>query len=132
MEIPEGVKPDRPGQVCELLRSLYGLKQSAHLWQQKVKKFVTSKGFWQSTADPGVFINDRGIIIAVYVDDILVFSKDIKGINAAKDLLMNFHDMKDSGKVRKILGIWVTWLRDGSIQLDQEVYARLILEEFSM
>ena len=58
IEIPEGVKPDRPGQVCELLCSLYGLKQSAHLWQQKVKKFVTSKGFRQSTADPRVFIND--------------------------------------------------------------------------
>jgi hypothetical protein len=52
MEIPEGVKPDGPGQVCELLRSLYYRKQSAHLWEQKVKKFVTSKGFRQSTADP--------------------------------------------------------------------------------
>jgi hypothetical protein len=26
MEIPEGIHPDGSGQVCELLRSLYGLK----------------------------------------------------------------------------------------------------------
>ena len=45
---------------------------------------------------------------------------------------MSFHDMKDSGRVRKILGIRVTWLSDGSIRLDQEVYARSILEEFGM
>ena len=132
MEIPEGVEPDEPGQVCELLRSLYGLKQSAHLWQQKVKKFVTSKGFRQSTADPGVFINDRGIIIAVYVDDILVFGKDFKDIDSTKDMLKKFHPMKDSGRVRKILGIRVTWLPDGSIRLDQEAYAHSILEEFGM
>jgi transposase InsO family protein len=132
METPEGVKTDQPGQVCELLRSLYGLKQSAHLWQQKVKKFVTAKGFRQSTADPGVFINDRGIIIAVYVDDILIFGKNTRDIKATKVLLKEFHPMKDSGRVSKILGIRVTWLPDGSIRLDQEVYARSILEEFGM
>ena len=125
----EGVKPDEPGQVCELLRSLYGLKQSAHLWQQKVEKFVTSKGF---RPDPGVFINDRGIIIPVYVDDILVFGKNVEDIDSTKDMLKKFHPMKDSGRVSKILGIRVTWLPDGSIRLDQEAYGHSILEEFGM
>jgi Reverse transcriptase (RNA-dependent DNA polymerase) len=131
MEIPEGVKPDEPGQACELLPSLYGLKQSAHLWQQKVEKFVTSKGFRQSTADPGVFINDRGIIIAVYVD-ILAFGKNVKDIDSTKDMLKKCHLMKDSGRVSKILGIRVTWLPDGSIRLDQEAYGHSIFEEFGM
>lgn len=45
MEVPEGVNPDKLGQVYKLLRSLYGLKQLAHLWQQKVAKFLTAKGF---------------------------------------------------------------------------------------
>ena len=132
MELPEGVTADEPGQICELLRSLYGLKQSAYLWQQKVKNFVTTERFRQSSADPGVFINDRGVIIAVYVDDILVFGKNSKDIETTKELLKKFHPMKDAGRVSKILGIRVTWMKDGSIRLDQEVYAESILEEFGM
>lgn len=133
MEIPEGVDPKSydPNDVCEILQSLYGLRQSGHLWNEKVKKFVISIGFRQSTADPGVFINERGIIIALYVDDILVFGKDIKDIESTKDQLKSFHPMKDSGPAQKILGIRITQTKD-SIQLDQETYAQSILEEFDM
>ena len=90
-----------------------------------------SIGFRQSTADPGVFINDRGVIIALYVDDTLVFGKDIKDIESTKDQLKSFHPMKDSGLAQKILGVHITWTKD-SIRLDQEVYAKSILEEFGM
>uniref|UniRef100_A0A093XC52 Retrovirus-related Pol polyprotein from transposon TNT 1-94 n=1 Tax=Talaromyces marneffei PM1 TaxID=1077442 RepID=A0A093XC52_TALMA len=84
-----------------------------------------------STADPGTFINERGTIIALYVDDILVFSKNEKAIELTKEKLKEFHPMKDSGRVNKILGIRITWL-DGSIRLDQEFYTIRILEEFDM
>jgi hypothetical protein len=133
MEIPEGVDPNSydQGDVCEILQSLYGLRQSGYLWNQKVKKFVESISFQQSTADPGVFINNRGVIIALYVDDILIFSKDIKDINTTKAKLKRFHPMKDLGLAQKILGIRITWGRD-YIQLNQELYARSILEEFRM
>jgi hypothetical protein len=133
MEIPEGVDPNShdPDDVCEILQSLYGLRQSAYLWNQKVKEFVTSIGFRQSTADPGVFINDRGVIIALYVDDTLIFGKDIKDIESTKEKLKRFHPMKDLGLATKILGIRITWGKD-FIRLDQEFYARTILEEFGM
>jgi hypothetical protein len=114
MEIPEGVDPKshNSNDVCEILQSLYGLRQSAYLWNQKVKKYVTSIGFRQSTADPGVFINDRGVIIALYVDDILIFGKDIENIESTKDQLKSFHPMKDLGLAQKILGIWITQTKD--------------------
>ncbi|EED15089.1 conserved hypothetical protein [Talaromyces stipitatus ATCC 10500] len=80
MEIPQGLEdhgvgPTEPDQVCEILQSLYGLRQSANLWNQKVKSFVNTIGFKPSTADSSVFINERGVIIALYVDDILVFEE---------------------------------------------------------
>jgi hypothetical protein len=62
-------------------------------------------------------MNQRGIIIALYVDNILVFRKDKKSINTIKTKLKAFHLMKDSGMVRKILGIQVTWHKD-RISLD--------------
>jgi hypothetical protein len=133
MEIPKGLPknllPQGNNHICELLQSLYGLRQSANLWNHKVKDFVTSIGFTVLTADPSIFMNQRGIIIALYVDNILVFRKDKKSINAVKTKLKAFYLMKDSGMVRKILRIQVTWYKD-RISLDQEIYAEQILAEF--
>ena len=136
MELAEGLTdhglgPTEPGQVCKILQSLYGLRQSANLWNQKVKNFVSTIGFRPSTTNSSVFINDRGIIIALYMDDILVFGKSTQDIEKVKDKLKGFHTMTDSGRVKKILGIRITWLPHG-IKLDQELYARQILEDFGM
>jgi hypothetical protein len=45
------------------------------------------------------------------VDDILIFSKDIKDIDTTKVKLKRFHPMKDLGLAQKILGIRITWGR---------------------
>src|SRR5699024_5195433 len=89
------------------------------------------QGFKSTTADPSVFINARGLIIAVYVDDILILGKDTREIDEIKRKLKDFHPMTDSGLVRKLLGIRFTW-RDGSVRLDQKSYAQQILDEFGM
>jgi hypothetical protein len=121
IEIPKGLPknllPQGNNYVCELLESLYGLRQSVNLWNHKVKDFVTLIGFTISTTDPSIFMNQRGIIIALYVDNILVFGKDEKSINTIKTKLKAFHLMKDLGIVRKILRIQVTWYKD-RISLD--------------
>jgi hypothetical protein len=136
MEIPEGLQdfdPDaKGGMVLKLLMSLYGLHQSAYLWHRKISQFLKSIGFDPITADPSIFINKRGLIIALYVDDIVIFSRDEGEIDAVKRKLKEFHPMTDGGLVKKLLGIRFTWRKDGSICLDQEPYAHQILEEFGM
>jgi len=138
MEIPEGLQDFDPevtstrGLVLELKKSLYGLRQSANLWHRKISDFLKKIGFKPITADPSVFINGRGLIMAVYLDDIVIFGKDAKEIEVVKQKLKEFHPMTDSGLVKKLLGIRFTWGRDRSIQLDQESYTRQILDEFGM
>jgi transposase InsO family protein len=137
MEIPEGLQDFDPeagqgGMVLELTKSLYGLRQSANLWHRKISQFLKKIGFKPITADPSVFINGRGLIIGLYVDDIIIFGKHEHGIEAVKQKLKEFHPMTDSGRVQKLLGIRFTWGRDRSIRLDQESYTRQILEEFGM
>ena len=66
---------------------------------------MTLIGFTASTTNPSIFMNQRGIIITLYVDDILVFGKDEKSINAIKIKLKVFYLMKDLGIIKKILGI---------------------------
>lgn len=55
-----------------------------------------------------------------------------KDIEATKNLLKKFHARKDAGHVHRILGIRVTYTKDESIRLDQDVYAESILAEVGM
>ncbi|KMQ82777.1 cysteine-rich rlk receptor-like protein kinase protein, partial [Lasius niger] len=51
MEQPSGYEQDND-LVCLLNKAIYGLKQASMLWNVKLVKFLTSRNFVQSNADP--------------------------------------------------------------------------------
>ena len=54
---PEGhADPDRLDYVSKLLKSLYGLKQSAHLWNQLLNKTLIKLGYKHMLTNPSCFI----------------------------------------------------------------------------
>ena len=56
----------------KLQRSLYGLKQSSHMWYKLLNEYLMKKGYKNDPICPCVFIKKSEIgfaIIAVYVDD---------------------------------------------------------------
>ena len=79
-----------------------------------------------------MFINNWGLIIVLYVDNMVIFRYEEKEISKVKKKLKEFHLMMDSSLVNKLLGICFTWGWDRSICLDQESYTSQILEEFGM
>ena len=114
MEIPEGLQDfdpeaDQGGMVLELMKSLYGLRQSVNLWHRKISNFLKKICFCPTTADPSIFINGRGLIIALYVDDIIIFGREESEIGMVKAKLKEFHPMADSRLVNKLLGFRFTW-----------------------
>lgn len=62
--------------VCLLLRSLYGLRQSANLWNKKFDDNLFQFDIMVSLADPCVYYNkgDLRTIIGIYVDDGVIVS----------------------------------------------------------
>lgn len=61
--------------VCNLQRSLYGLKQTPCAWSDRLRKFLVQYGFKTSSCDHSLFIyHTTGVqlYVYVYVDDILV------------------------------------------------------------
>jgi hypothetical protein len=67
--------------VCKLKRALYGLKQAPKVWYDTIHKFLTGLGFKRSDSDHAVFIsNDGTIILAMYVDDLLLFGPDLNDL----------------------------------------------------
>ena len=55
MRQPEGFE-DRTNCICELIRSLYGLKQSGHAWNIEFDRAMWRHGFRRMRSDPYMYI----------------------------------------------------------------------------
>ncbi|CAI7798627.1 unnamed protein product, partial [Closterium sp. NIES-53] len=70
---PHGSNTD-PNQVCQLLKSLYGIKQAPRLWQQYLHARLIRIGFHQLPHDQGMHTLTKEaeyILLIMYVDDLL-------------------------------------------------------------
>jgi len=92
--------------VWLLHKALYGLKQASREWYLKLKGQLEELGFKRSDADHGVFtkiIDGKLFVIAIYVDDFLLFSSNISHIRTVKEDLKRCFEMKDLGEAKWIL-----------------------------
>jgi len=135
MDQPDGfVAKGQEGKVCKLLKSLYGLKQAPKQWHEKFDKTLTSAGFAVNEADKCVYYRyggGNGVILCLYVDDILIFGNNIDVIKEVKDFLSNNFEMKDLGEADVILNIKL--LREegnGGVTLVQTHYVEKVLNRF--
>lgn len=138
MEVPEGYEREfKPGEVCLLNKSLYGLKQSPRKWNQQFDSYMTEIGFKRSSYDNCAYtkeLDDGSMIyLLLYVDDMLVAAKEMKVITDLKQKLSSKFEMKDLGAARKILGIEIVRDREkGTVKLSQEGYLNKVLELYNM
>ena len=109
MEQPDGfVLKGQERKVCKLKKSLYGLKQSPKQWHEKFETTLTSVGFVANEADKCVYYRQgggEGVVLCLYVDDILIFWTSLKVIEEVKIFLSHCFEMKDLGEADVILNI---------------------------
>ena len=137
MQIPEGLRtPENSGMVCKLLKSLYGLKQAPRQWYGKIDQYFRSLGFISSPNDPCLYTRKTpaGImIIALYVDDLLIFGNLKSDIGSIKSELSKRFEMKDLGPAKTILGIRISRDRiNRKLFISQHDYASEVLKRFRM
>ena len=78
MNQPDGfAAKSKENLVCKLKKSIYGLKQSSRCWNEALSEHLKKLGLKQSSHDPCIYVSNSGgeIIIAVYVDDIIIAGK---------------------------------------------------------
>jgi hypothetical protein len=64
-----------------LIKGIPGLKQSGRVWNKRITDFFEEYGLRSLLADHSVFTNkDRTLIIALYVDNLLLFSSIVREI----------------------------------------------------
>lgn len=132
---PDGFD-DGTKKVCKLNKAIYGLKQASRTWNNKLNQVMVESGYRRSKLDPCVYIKNEEkalVIVAIYVDDMLIFYNDEDLKNELKFILTKNFKMKDLGRATSCVGLRIT--RDatsGKIFLDQENYIHHILSRFNM
>jgi len=110
MKQPEGfVVSGNEQLVCRLKKSLYGLKQAPRQWYKRFDTFMITQGYTRSRHDNCVYFKQYSdgafIYLLLYVDDMLIASKDKSLISKLKSQLSEDFEMKDLGAAKKILGM---------------------------
>nr|KAJ0228400.1 hypothetical protein LSAT_V11C100031650 [Lactuca sativa] len=103
MKQPEGfVMPGNEHKVYKLKKSLYGLKQAPKQWHQKFDDVVLSNSFALNQANKCVYrkfdTSGKGVMICLYVDDMLIFGTDLDEVYKTKKFLSSSFDMKYMGE----------------------------------
>lgn len=93
---PEGFK-DGTKRVCKLQKALYGLKQSSRVWNRTLNEALVEFGLKRGSVDQCIYhmvVNSKLIIVAIYVDDVLVITNDVDLENRLKKQLFDRFDIK--------------------------------------
>ncbi|KAM1535363.1 hypothetical protein ACFX1Z_014373 [Malus domestica] len=122
---------------CKLKKSLYGLKQSPRQWYLRFNKFMRGQNYSRSQYDHCVYfkkLQDGSFIyLLIYVDDMLIASKNVEEIEKLKKQMKNEFEMKDLGEAKKILGMEITRDRGkGLISLNQRQYLEKLIRKFGV
>ena len=120
--------------VCKLRKALYGLRQSPLYWFMTIKPVMEDIGFESLDSDICLFRHrELGILVVLYVDDLLVAAKTVALISRVQDRLARVYELKELGEVKRFLGFDV--VRDRSarkIFISQESYLTAFLARKDM
>nr|XP_016448801.1 PREDICTED: uncharacterized mitochondrial protein AtMg00810-like [Nicotiana tabacum] len=132
MKFSTGLDPPAPNLVFRLKISLYGLRQASRQWYSRLTTALNFKGFTHSFNDYSLFYKKNinyVSLVAVYVDDILLTSNNIKELNDLKYFLDQEFKIKDLGNLSYFLGMEVLHEPSGLI-LYQRKFTLELLTEF--
>ena len=109
MDQPQGFAiKEKERMVCELKKSIYGLKQASRQWYLKFNDTITSFRFKENIVDQCIYLKvneSKFIILILYIDDILLATNDLGLLHETKKFLSENFEMKDMGEASYVIGI---------------------------
>ena len=129
IKLPTGYSITR---MAKLKKALYGLKQAPRVWYNTLTTFLLLIRFQPLNTNSFVFYYN-GVIITIYVNNLLIISASKPDINKIKDSLKQRFKMSNLGACHFYLRIEV--IRDRprrTLRLSQTAYLHKILQDFSM
>ena len=139
MELPQahqGVphSHDRRDMVVQLLKSLYGMKQSGLNWYNTLSTYLVEEmGFTKSRAEPCVYRHQKlDIIIGIYVDDIILLHRSEEDREWFFKTLHSKFKLEDRGALEVLLGMEIQQNKDFSVEIRMTKYTRELLDKFGL
>jgi transposase InsO family protein len=132
MEPPEQLQAER-GQVCKLIKGLYGLKQAGRKWNERLDEVLRRLGLTPTKSDPCLYLAPGGGLLHVYVDDMFLATDEKEREYPISGLRKEF---KISAKPATLcLGMKVEQIKDKNgdvcaIKLSQPEQVRQIVNKF--
>ena len=114
--------------VCHFRRALYSLKQAPRAWFAKFSSTIFRLGYTANPYDSTLFLRrtDKGtILLLLYVDDMIITSDDLNGIQELKDFLSQQFEMKVFRHLSYFLGLEITHFID-DLYITQAKPSRLL------
>lgn len=122
--------------VCKLLKALYGLRESPRAWYECFDKYVTKLKFERSNVDYCLYTygkEDERVYMLLYVDDLLICSKNKINIERLKKALMNKFKMKELGEIKEYLGISIdNNYRENVVTMNQTKYIESLARKYQI
>ncbi len=129
MKQPEGYG-DGTLHVCQLIKTLYGLKQAGREWNHEFNRKLRKHGYTRLRSDPCVYIwhtEDDFIIITVWVDDMLLFTTTFELKRKAIKDIEDEWEITDLRTPTKIVGIELA-ISTNHISISSNNYINSILQ----
>jgi hypothetical protein len=127
---------DGTDSVLLLQKTLYGLRQSGRVWNEKLNKAFIQFGFTRLFSDQCVYIRhirNNVVMIGVHVDDMIILASDDEALAEFKREFGQRFDITDLGELKQIVGFEVQRdLKKNTINLTQTQYVGRILDRFGM
>ena len=106
IEPPKGFEgKDRMNKVLRLIKSLYGLKQSAKTFYEMVKEGLLERGYVQLNHDPCLFMK-KNLMCVIYVDDVIfsgpdakLIEEEIESLGISDNEKRHAFELKNAGEV---------------------------------
>ena len=132
---PEYEEKPRAKWVCQLIKTIYGLRQGAKNWYDTLCEAMAKLGFRRAEADHGVFYKEEKgelVIMAVHVDDCIITGSSEQLVEKSKKELNDLHSLTDLGPAHWLLGFKITRnLTERTLALSQHSYIDSILTRFN-
>ncbi len=105
--------------MCKLKKFVYKLEKLQRIWNTTIDEFFRRNGFIRCHFAYNVYVMVVGtanaVFLVLYVDELLIFSKNVKALDIVKKKLFGEFDMKDLEEVLYCFGMQITQNREEKI-----------------
>lgn len=130
------VHTDGTNRVLRLRKALYGLSESPRDWYECFDKYIMSLEFEKNNVELFLYVKGKGegaIYILLYVDDLLICSKNREKILKIKKWLSIRFNIKDLGVIKDYLEITVEYdYKNGEVILGQSEYIESLAIKYTV